>query len=100
MGRLRFFLSSIFRAVFGSVQWAPPGWLLFCCRRRVLAVVLLLAGITGGAAQWYRSQEANRARPRELVATRKVMPTAQAIPIANWDPKAEKVVAVPLLVTF
>src|SRR6186713_2313385 len=78
-------------AIFGSAQvhWSPPAWPRAIARRPAvtIATILLLAGAGWGSAEWYRSREANRARPRELVATRKLEARVMEPAVPGWDQK-------------
>ena len=88
----------------GSVQfgWTPPPWLRATVRhpRWALLAVLSLTAAGYGSSAWYRSREANRPRPRELVDVRKVEGTMAPVSVPGWDKVAGKSVASPVIIRF
>lgn len=89
-------------ALFGSLRWTPPPWTgaVFRHRRLALMIMLLVSGATYAGVQWYHAREANRPRPRELVATRKVTATVANPSAPTWVKETGKAMPAPVTFSF
>ena len=97
-------LQRILSMFIGSVRlrWTPPTWLratIHHPRWALIAILSLTAAGYGGSA-WYRSREANRPRPRELVDVRKLDGSITPVAVPGWDKKNSRPKPSPVIVRF